>query len=238
MDGLLPRSLRRRRGIVGTILRWAVRLFVLALVLIAVLPWVYRLPFVHPVSTLMIGQALTGTDVERIWTPIDDIPDRLVNSVMMSEDGKYCAHNGVDWGELSGVIDDAMEGEKTRGASTISMQAAKNLFLWPGRSFIRKAVEVPVAVYTDFALSKKRQMEIYLNIVEWGPGIFGAEAAARYHFAKNVSELTAREAALLAVTLPNPILRNPAKPSKGLNRLARIVESRARQSGAYVGCVA
>jgi monofunctional glycosyltransferase len=238
MDGLIPRSLRSgRRGLLGTFMRWAMRLFAVALVLLAVLPWVYRLSFVHPVSTLMIGQALTGTDVERIWTPIDAMPDALVNAVMMSEDGKYCAHNGVDWDELSGVIDDAMEGEKTRGASTISMQTAKNLFLWPGRSFIRKAVEVPVAIYTDIALPKKRQMEIYLNIVEWGPGIFGAEAAARYHFAKNVSELTAREAALLAVTLPNPIVRNPAKPSKGLSRLARIVESRARQSGAYVGCV-
>jgi monofunctional biosynthetic peptidoglycan transglycosylase len=224
-------------GLLRKSLRWARRVFVLIVAALALLPWIYRVPGVRPVSTLMIGQKLTGTDVQRIWTPIGEMAPALVQSVMMSEDGQYCSHSGVDWGELSGVIDDAMEGERTRGASTIAMQTAKNLYLWSGRSFIRKAAEVPLAVYNDFALSKKRQMEIYLNIAEWGPGIFGAEAAARYHFGKYASELTAREAALLAVTLPNPHLRNPAKPSRGLLRLARVVEARARQSGAYIGCV-
>ncbi len=218
-------------------LRWALRLFILFVLAIAILPWIYRSPQVKPVSTLMILQWATGTAVTREWVPIEKMSPALIQSVMMSEDGQYCAHNGIDWNALSAVIDDAMEGEKTRGASTITMQAAKNLFLWPGRSFLRKAFEAPVALYVDFAIPKRRQMEIYLNIVEWGPGIFGAEAASRYHFGKFASELTEREAALLAVTLPNPHLRNPAKPSKGLSRLAKVTQSRARQSGAYIGCV-
>jgi monofunctional biosynthetic peptidoglycan transglycosylase len=130
-----------------------------------------------------------------------------------------------------------MEGEKTRGASTIVMQTGKNLFLWPGRSYLRKALELPLALYIDLVLSKKRIMEIYLNIAEWGPGIYGIEAASQYRFGRPASALTRRQAALLAVTLPSPETRNPAKPTKGLSRLARIIERRARQAGAYIGCL-
>ena len=156
---------------------------------------------------------------------------------MMSEDGQFCAHNGVDWDALNLVIESALEGEGTRGASTISMQTSKNLFLWSSRSYIRKGLEIPMALFSDYVWDKKRTMEIYLNIAQWGHGIFGIEAASDIYFGKSAKDLTPRQAALLAVSLPNPLLRNPAKPSSGLNRLAQNVQKRAQQSGAYIKCI-
>ena len=155
----------------------------------------------------------------------------------MSEDGQYCSHHGVDWGEMKAVVDEFMEGEETRGASTITMQTAKNLFLWNGRSYLRKALELPLAIYLDLVLSKRRLFEIYLNIVEWDTGVYGIEAASQHYFGRPASELTARQAALLAVTLPNPDDRNPANPTGRQARLADRVQRLAAQSGDYVGCV-
>jgi monofunctional biosynthetic peptidoglycan transglycosylase len=224
----------------GRLNYWAKRTgaFILVIVLVPVLlvP-VYGLGFVHPVSTLMLGDLLTLKGYDRQWVSLNDVAPVAVHSVMMSEDGRFCEHGGIDWRELDSVIDQAMEGEKTRGASTIVMQTGKNLFLWSGRSYLRKAIELPLALYLDLVLSKKRIMEIYLNIAEWGPGIYGIEAASQYRFKRPASELSRRQAALLAVTLPAPETRNPAKPTKGLLRLAGIIERRARQAGAYVGCL-
>ncbi len=155
----------------------------------------------------------------------------------MSEDGQFCFHRGVDWGELNAVIDDALDGEKTRGASTLPMQVAKNLFLWPHRSLIRKVFEIPYALFADLVWSKRRMMEIYLNMAEWDEGIFGIEAASQHYFKRPASRLTRSQAALLTVTLPNPAKRNPAKPSRALSKLARVIERRANQSGAYVKCL-
>src|SRR5262245_36912778 len=155
----------------------------------------------------------------------------------MSEDGQLCGHNVIDWVQMNSVIDDAMAGEPTRGASTIPMQTVKNLYLWHGRSFVRKALEAPLALYFDGIMPKKRIMEIYLNIAEWGPGIYGVEAAAQHHFGRSAKQLSRRQAALLAVTLPNPGERNPAKPGPGMRRLASVIERRAAQSGDYVQCV-
>ncbi len=197
----------------------------------------YLIPFIHPISTLMLKDLVTGQGYTRTWVDLEDIAPVLVYSVMMSEDGQYCAHDGVDWGALNTVINDAMDGEGSRGASTIPMQTVKNLFLWSSHSFVRKVIEIPYALSADLIWSKYRLMELYLNIAEWGPGIYGIEAAARYHFKTSARNLTARQAALLAVSLPNPILRHPGKPSKGLIRLARVVERRASFSGGYVGCV-
>lgn len=213
----------------------------LALLALALLPVVLTflslLPFVHPVSTLMLRDLVMLRGYERQWVDLEDIQPVLVHSVIMSEDGLYCSHGGIDWGALSSVIDVALSGEPSRGASTITMQTVKNLYLWQGRSFVRKALEVPLAIGFDFVVPKRRTIEIYLNIVEWAPGVYGAEAAARHHFGRSASELTRRQAALLAVTLPNPHVRNPAKPTAGLNRLADIIERRARQAGSHVNCV-
>lgn len=231
------RKAGRNRGRAAVVLR-RVGLALLTLVMApVVLTLIALLPFVHPVSTLMVRDFVTLSAFERHWVDIEDIQPLLVHSVIMSEDGQFCAHGGIDWSALSSVIDDALAGEPTRGASTISMQTVKNLFLWQGRSFVRKALEVPLALGFDLVVSKRRTMEIYLNIVEWAPGIYGAEAASLYHFGVAAADLSRRQAALLAVTLPNPHERDPAKPSAGLRRLADIIEKRARQAGSHVDCV-
>jgi monofunctional glycosyltransferase len=222
---------------VGRLVR---RVIIIAAVLALIpvgLTILYMPSFVHPVSTLMLKDAVTLKGYDRQWVAIDDIAPALIHSVMMSEDGQYCSHSGVDWKEFNQVIDDAMEGESSRGASTISMQTVKNLYLWNSRSFVRKGLELPYALMIDLVWSKRRLMEIYLNIAEWGPGIYGIEAAAQHHFGVSAKNLSRRQAALLAVSLPNPILRKPGKPSRGLNRLARVIERRATQAGGYVECV-
>jgi monofunctional biosynthetic peptidoglycan transglycosylase len=139
---------------------------------------------------------------------------------------------------MKAVLEDALDGGPSRGASTITMQTVKNLFLWSRPAATpRKVLELPYAVYVDLVVPKRRILEIYLNIAEWGPGIYGVEAAARHHFKRSAKDLSRRQAALLAVTLPNPIERNPAKPGPGLSRLASMIERRASRAGGYVGCL-
>lgn len=213
------------------ILALAIGLMPLALAL------VYKIPGVHPVSTLMMRDAVLLTGYDRRWVPLDDMGTRIVFAVMVSEDARFCAHRGIDWSALRPVIANALSGEETRGASTISMQTVKNLFLWQSRSYVRKALEAPLALYFDFVVSKRRTMEIYLNIAEWAPHIYGAAAAARHYFGKPARELTAREAALLAVTLPDPDGRDPAHPTQRLNHLAATIQARARTAGDHVGCL-
>ncbi len=207
------------------------------LILPYVLIFVYLIPFIHPVSTLMLRDLVLLRGYDRQWVSLDDISPVLVQSVMMSEDGQYCFHGGVDWGEMRMLVEDTLNGEATRGGSTIPMQTAKNLFLWNSRSFVRKALELPLAVVSDLVWTKRRLMEIYLNIAEWGPGVYGIEAAARYHFKVPASKLSRRQAALLAVSLPNPIDRNAGKPGRGLRRLAAVIERRAQGSGDYIRCI-
>ena len=202
-----------------------------------VLVVIYAADSVRPVSTLMLTETLRGRAYQRMWVDFDEIAPVLVQSVMMSEDGRFCTHSGVDWNALNLVIDNALEGEATRGASTIPMQVAKNLFLLPVRSVVRKGLEIPIAIWADYVWPKRRMMEIYLNVAEWAPGVFGIEAAARIYFGVAASDLSRRQAALLAVTLPNPIERNPANPSRSLKGLANTIEARAAQSGAYIKCL-
>lgn len=215
------------------------RLTLYILVFLLALPFLmmllYKLPFIHPLSTLMLRDKITQTPYERQWTPIEDISPHLVNAVIMSEDGQFCFHNGVDWGALKTVI--TRDGAPKRGASTVTMQMVKNLFLWHGRSYLRKGLEIPYATVADAFLSKRRIMEIYLNIAEWGPGIYGAEAASRHFFKRSAKNLTQRQAIYLAVTLPNPKLRNPARPSMNMTRLGRLIEKRLQQAGTYTQCL-
>ncbi len=222
----------RRRRLWVRLARIAIVIVVVLIAIPVVLTPVYRL--VPPVSTLMLTHWLTGQPVDRRWVPLEAIAPVLVDSVLMSEDGQFCSHRGVDWGALREVIN---AGEPSRGASTIAMQTARNLFLWQSRNYIRKGLELPIAFYADLVLGKRRLMEIYLNIAEWGPGIFGVEAAAQYHFGVAAAKLTARQAALLAVTLPNPFVRDPAHPSRRLSGLARRIEARARTAGDYAACL-
>lgn len=221
-----------------TWLRRTIKVAAVLVVLPVVLTILYLAPFVRPVSTLMIKDLVTLQGYDRQWVPIEDVAPVLLHSVVMSEDGQFCSHHGVDLAELKVVIDDAISGEQPRGASTITMQTVKNLYLWQ-RPFttLRKLVELPLAIYMDLVMPKKRIMEIYLNIAEWGPNIYGIEAAAQHYFGRSAKNLTRRQAALLTVALPNPITRNPAKPGPGLRRLANIIERRAARAGGYVGCL-
>jgi monofunctional biosynthetic peptidoglycan transglycosylase len=153
----------------------------------------------------------------------------LPRAVVAAEDAKFCIHHGIDWNALNDVIEDAEEGEVTRGGSTITQQVAKNLFLWSGRSFVRKALELPLALWIDFVLPKQRILEIYLNIAELGPsGQFGANAGAEYAFGRPASRLSPHEAALLASILPNPVKRSARNPGPGVRRLAGTYVVRAQ----------
>jgi monofunctional biosynthetic peptidoglycan transglycosylase len=212
----------------------------LALLVILALPYalipVYRV-IDPPFSSLMTRQFLTGVNVRQQWVDFEDISPALPRAVVISEDAAFCRHWGVDWNAVSDALEDAEDGNGVRGASTIPMQTAKNLFLWNGHSYIRKIMEVPLAYTMSVFWPKRRMLEIYLNIAEWGPNIYGIEAAAQYHFGRSAKNLTRRQAALLTVALPNPITRNPAKPGPGLRRLANVIERRAARAGGYIGCL-
>ena len=207
-----------------------VRILLLILLVVLLLPYLLA-PFYrtgHPVSTLMAWRWLRGAPVQRQWVDFGAISPALPRSVVGSEDAKFCSHHGVDWGALHDVIDDAEDGEVTRGGSGITQQVAKNLFLWPGRSVVRKALELPLALWIDFVLPKQRILEIYLNIAELGPsGQFGAESGAMYAFGHPASSLSPREAALMAAILPNPVKRSARNPGPGVRRLAGTYTARA-----------
>jgi monofunctional glycosyltransferase len=209
------------------------RNLLLAVLAVLLLPYLLA-PFYragHPVSTLMAWRWATGEPVSRQWIDFGAISSSLPRSVVASEDAKFCRHHGVDWDALREVIDDAEDGEPARGGSTITQQVVKNLFLWPGRSKVRKALELPLALWTDWVLPKQRILEIYLNIAELGPsGQFGAQSGALFAFGHPASALSPREAALLAAILPNPVRRSARNPGSGVRRLAGTYTVRAQAS--------
>jgi monofunctional glycosyltransferase len=194
---------------------------------------------IDPPSGLMLWRWARGARITRTWMPIDRISPALPRAVITAEDARLCSHHGIDFGELRAAMRAEVHGvRRPRGGSSITQQLAKNLFLWPGRSYVRKALEMPLALWIDLVIPKRRQLEIYLNVVEWGPdGEFGAEAAARRAFSKPAAALSRNEAALLAATLPNPVRRNARQPSSGLRRLAAVIAARASAEGDNDRCV-
>jgi monofunctional biosynthetic peptidoglycan transglycosylase len=207
-----------------------VRILLLLVAVALLLPYALT-PFYrggHPVSALMAWRTLKGAPVTRQWVDFSAISPSLPRSVVGAEDAKFCSHHGIDWDALQDAIDDHEEGEVGGGGSTITQQVAKNLFLWPGRSVVRKALELPLAMWIDFVLPKHRILEIYLNIAELGPsGQFGAEAGAQYAFGHSAATLSPREAALLAAVLPNPVKRSARNPGPGVRRLGATYMARA-----------
>jgi monofunctional biosynthetic peptidoglycan transglycosylase len=216
-------------------LRYLLFLGLALLVALAGLILLWRV--VPPVSTLMLARWVTFRGVERTYVPLARISPRLIAAVVISEDALFCRHHGVDWSALNEVINEADEDGPSRGASTITMQTAKNLFLWPQRSAIRKGLEIPLALVLDRAWGKRRVLEVYLNIAEWGDGVFGAEAAARHYFHKSAADLTQSEASLLATALPNPILRDASRPKRRQAVLAAINAGRVAGAEGYLDCV-
>ena len=188
-----------------------------------------------PVSTLMWARYLTFRVVDQRFLPLSEISPNLIRAVAMSEDGQYCQHGGVDWEALKSAV--AGDGKATRGASTLTMQVTKNMMLWPGRSYIHKALEIPLSLSLDKGWGKQRTLQTYLNIAEWGDGIFGAEAAARYAFNKSARNLSVHEAALLASSLPNPFLRNPKHPSRHQLGVANVIQARMTDADYWLDCI-
>jgi monofunctional biosynthetic peptidoglycan transglycosylase len=209
----------------------ALKTLVLIVLVALLIPYVVT-PFYrtgHPVSTLMVWRRLTGAQVARQWIDLHAMSPYLPRAVVGAEDAHFCKHHGIDFGALREAINDAQDGEGMRGASTITQQVAKNLFLWQGASFVRKALELPLALWIDLVLPKQRILEIYLNIAELGPsGQFGAETGAAFAFGHSAANLSPREAALLASILPNPHIRSARTPGPGVRRLAGTYMVRAQ----------
>src|SRR5450830_581435 len=223
-DGLVLRMVRpgKRFTVASDILR-PVRAAGFAVLMLLVLPYLI-VPFYsvgQPVSTVMLWRQLTGARMQRTYVPLSRISPALALVVIVAEDGRFCSHHGVDFAEIRDALADADDLEDVRGGSTITQQVAKNLFLWPGRSWLRKALEFPLALWIDLVLSKRRILEIYLNIAEWGPnGEFGVEAGSRRAFGKSARDLAGYQAGLLAGVLPSPAKRDAHTPGPGLRRLA------------------
>lgn len=191
-----------------------------------------------PVSALMVWRLAQGNGINRTWVDLDAMAAALPHAVLTAEDNRYCDHSGVDWDAVEVVLDRLGAGDaRPRGASTVTMQLAKNLYLWPSRSYIRKFLEVPLAYLIDFAWPKRRIIEVYLNIVEWAPGVYGAEAAARRHFGVGAKDLTRYQAALLAAALPAPRLRNAGKPGPVTRANAARILKRMNQTRGMFGCI-
>jgi len=182
----------------------------------------------------MLEQYRNGEEVfyYHEWVPIGDISPHLAQAVVASEDNRFTKHYGIDFGAIKKArAYNQQSNRRKRGASTISQQTAKNVFLWPKRSYLRKGFEVYFTLLIETFWSKKRIMEVYLNMIEMGPGIYGAEAASQYYFRKPASKLNNAEAAMLAISLPNPRKRNPAKPTAYMYRRQQDILSLMRKIG-------
>ena len=242
-EGGPPRRRQRQRASRSSQSGFRRLLAFCALIVFALLAAPYVIaPFyraIDPVSTPMLWRWATGQRVQRIFVPLNRIAPVLPQTVILAEDASFCRNRGIDLGAIREALqqsdDDVAE---ARGASTITQQTVKNLFLWPGHSVVRKVLEIPLAVWLTSVLPKRRIMEIYLNTAEWGPnGEFGIEAGARWAFGISARDLDARQAAELTAILPNPSLRSARNPSTLVRRLAALHERRAAAHPALAGCV-
>ena len=213
---------RRRRG----------RLMFKVLLGLALLVFggVLALAVVPPPGTLLMAiRAAEGEGLSYRWRSLDRISPRLVEAVIAAEDARFCSHRGFDMEAIEKALQANARAEKTggriRGGSTISQQTAKNVFLWPGRDWVRKGLEAGYTVLIETVWGKRRIMEVYLNVAEWAPGVYGAEAAARHWFGKSADRLTAREAARLAAILPSPRRYNASSPGPYVRRRAARVQA-------------
>jgi monofunctional biosynthetic peptidoglycan transglycosylase len=219
------------------VLRWGARLALLGVAasfaLVALFHWVNP-----PVTSLILIRIAEGAlrgeivGMDQRWVPLREISPTLVRAVVAAEDARFFQHWGVDLKELESAreYNERQNGKRLRGASTITMQCARSVFLWPGRTWIRKGIEVWLAVLMEQLWGKRRILEVYLNVVEWGPGIYGAEAAALRWFGVPASQLDASRAALLAATLPAPLRLDPSAPSSAMRRRAGVIAGRAART--------
>jgi monofunctional biosynthetic peptidoglycan transglycosylase len=200
----------------------------LAVIAIPIFPIVvFR--FLHPLVTpFMLVRMLGGAPIRYQWVPLPAMSPQLVRAVVAAEDSRFMQHKGFDWIEVDAAWRDSQRGRRLRGASTISMQAARTLFLWPGRDVLRKGTEVYLTVFLESLWPKRRILEMYLNLVEWGDGIYGCEAAAQTYFSTSCAALNAQQAARLAAILPSPRLWSPTRPKPYVLRRSSIILARMR----------
>jgi len=222
--GAHPKSGLLRR--VGRIALYGAIGFIIGSIVVVAL---YR--FLPPPGTpLMLIRRVEGYGIDKSWRPLDQISPHLIRAAMAGEDARFCRHRGFDWGAVATAWDRYQSGHgRVLGASTISMQTAKNVFLWPGRDWLRKGFEAWFTALIELAWGKRRIMEIYLNVAEWGRGVYGAEAAARHYFHKPADALDPEEAVRLAAALPDPLGWSPRHPGRRL--LARGAAIRAHLPG-------
>lgn len=231
-----PKPAARRR-LTLRLLRLALGAVLLYVAFNAAVVLLYRLVD-PPLTPLMVIRWFEGHGVDRTWVPLSAISLHLQRAVIASEDNTFCQHYGYDVDAVSEQIDNLLEGEAARGGSSITNQTAKNILLWPAGSFLRKALEVTPTLMIEAFWPKRRILEVYLNIAETGPGLYGAEAAAQAYFGRSAAHLTRRQAALIATALPAPRARRPARPGPGHARLARRIERRTAQLGtSYYACL-
>jgi monofunctional biosynthetic peptidoglycan transglycosylase len=190
-----------------------------------------------PLTPLMVIRLAEGEGLQHDWVSVDEISPHLAQAIVASEDGRFCKHAGFDWHAVEQVWKEYQKEGRLRGASTISMQTVKNVYLWPSRSLIRKGLEMAIVPALEWVWPKRRIIEVYMNIVEFGPGIYGAEAAARHHFGVSAARLSQRQAAQLAAVLPNPRVYNAGKPGPYVRKRARTVQKVIRNLGPDLDCV-
>ena len=224
-----PPAATRPRTRMGRLMHWLARALALFIGITVILTALYR--FVPPpVTPLMVIRLFEGDWISKDWVSYEEISPNLARAVIASEDSGFCAHWGFDFEAIRKALRHNEKSQRLRGGSTISNQTAKNAFLWPGDSLLsryaRKGIEPYFTTLIELMWGKKRILEVYLNVAEWGRGIYGAEAAAQYHFHKSAADLTRREAALLAAVLPSPRRSSAGKPSNYISRRAGTIQAR------------
>lgn len=221
---------------IGRLLR---RVIIVLVLVTALGPWLVALAYRWlpvPITPLMVVRLTEGEGLEKSWRRAEMISPHLANAVIAAEDNLFCSHHGVDWQAVGTVIEEYRDGERLRGASTITMQTTKNLMLWEGRNPARKLIEAYGATVIDLVWPKHRILEVYLNIVEWAPGVYGAAAAAQHHFGTSADRLSRRQSALLAAVLPNPRGWSPSPPSDYISNRAQKIERGIDQLGPMLDC--
>ena len=234
-----PRPAAKRRGFAARLFR-AILVFLLIFGLVGpvAVTAIYRFA-PPPLTWLMVQRVFEGRGFHRTWVPLEAISPKLVRAAIGAEDARFCEHHGFDFQAIEKAMASNAKGRKLRGGSTISQQTAKNVFLWPGRSYVRKGLEAYFTVLIEVIWGKRRIMEVYLNSIEWGPGVYGAEAAARANFGVSAAQLSAPQAARLAAILPSPLKWQAARPGPYVQKRSGKITRAAgavRRDG-LAGCV-
>lgn len=220
------------RAMIRRLLQVVSALVLLSIALVVIFRWVPP-----PGTALMVEQTVDAwlegrqPQLQRHWRPWAELPDTLKVAVIAAEDQKFAEHWGFDFDAIQDALAHNQRGGSLRGASTLSQQVAKNVFLWSGRNWVRKGLEAWFTALIEVFWPKQRILEVYLNSVEWGTGVFGAEAAARHHFGIGARQLSARQASLLAATLPNPLRWSAGQPTRYIEQRARWIRQQSGQLG-------